>query len=230
MLLGYLGDQVQRLLTGRLHTHQHVDLLRADDDADGGEHAVHDGRREEVAQGAGTEERQGDLDGGRDRTDGERAAIPRHGVPGAQLRDRAQDDDDQARRRALDGELGATEPGGHQTADDGGQNTGDRGHAAGHGDAEAQRQCDQEDEEPGDEIVGPGRFGLSGRLGRHGRLTLLYEIETVRMRSTSGGSTGYGGCSAARVRSARSGPHRCRPTPRRSREPHRRASGQRRAS
>ena len=38
-----------------------------------------------------------------------------------------EDDDDQARRRALDGELGATEPGGDQTADDGGQNTGDRG-------------------------------------------------------------------------------------------------------
>ena len=105
------GQKVERFLPFRGNAQRHVCLLGDDDDANGGQHAVDHGGGHEIADRSGFHEREHDLDDTSDQAHGECPFITQDIVAGAQFRDSAKGDHDQARGRTFDGQPGAAHEG-----------------------------------------------------------------------------------------------------------------------
>ncbi|GAA3093152.1 hypothetical protein GCM10020001_005770 [Nonomuraea salmonea] len=135
-LAGELDEVVPRGVL-RAAAEHHVELGERDDDADAGQHAVHDGGRDGERGPRRLERAEQHLDAARQDGD-EAGGLPAVGVhePG--------DDHGEAGRRAADHEGRAAEQARDDAAHGGGDQPGGERRAGGHGDAQGQGHGDEE--------------------------------------------------------------------------------------
>ena len=125
-----------------------VNLLGDDDDADGGEHAVHGGHREEFAEGAEAQRTEKHLEDACQQADGERLLV-------SQFLNAAEHNDNHSRSGPLDGKFRVAQEGSEHPSDHGGEDAGNGRHSRRDRDAETERQGDQEDKKARKDIVFP---------------------------------------------------------------------------
>jgi hypothetical protein len=151
----HLREQLEGLTRLGARTEERVDLLADDDDADRREHAVDDRGGEHVAERSRAHEREDDLHHAGDDDHRERPAVAELRVAVPELRHGRERDGDEAGGRTFDRELRAPEEGRGDATDDRREDAGDRREVARHRDAEAERQRDEEDDEPSAQICEP---------------------------------------------------------------------------
>lgn len=160
-----------------------VQLGDGDGDADAGEHAVHDGGAD--GEGGARHAQTAETQLGESGEDGDGACRP----PAVAL-DEVGGDHGQAGRGAADLERRTADPPGDDPADGGGDETGLEGCAGGEGDAEGQRQGDQEDRDRGGHIrARDAEAAVRGRRGAVGRVDALGARRVV---GAGGGAGGHG--------------------------------------
>ena len=118
-----------------------MQLAGRDDDADGSQHALDDGRRHRVPEGAGPGEGECHLHHASHHAHREHPGIAGGRITAPEFGDRAEDDADQAGSGPLDGEGRTAEARREEAADDRGDEASRGGRAAGQGDAQAERSA-----------------------------------------------------------------------------------------
>ncbi len=141
-------------------------LLEDQQQADRREQALDDVVGDEVGDAAAAQKAEGELEHAGDDDGAE------EDLEAAEALDLRQHDRREAGGRPRNADLRATERADHDAADDAGDQAGHHRRAGGQGDAQAQRQGDEEDDQPGGEFAAdrePGRWERGRRRGRHGQ-------------------------------------------------------------
>ena len=137
---GQVGYGHKHALCGRRnHTEQRRDLFNNDDGADGRQHALDHGYRQEQREAPGLEQAEYDLHQAGKTDCHQQQGITRRQVAAAEQQHTGQQGRGESRRRPADGDIGAAQKRENQPGDDGRDDPGDRRCAGSDGNAERQR-------------------------------------------------------------------------------------------